>query len=180
VRNLFYLIGVPGAGKSTIFQRALKDIPVISEPRPFLHCVYPGGVQLGGLRESFSGTDTLPMNVQPNVLHWLSTTTCANIVAEGDRLANGQFFDAVVAQGWRLTVASLELPASIAATRRESRRSYQNPSWVRGRGTKVTNLVRAYVRPEWRMNALDPIDLLAKRLGDHPAFKGLPVESRQA
>ena len=179
MRHLFYLVGIPGVGKTTVFRKALADIPAEQHTRPFGWIAYPGGAQLGVDRGVFSGTDALSMNVQPRVLEWLNRCDLPCVVAEGDRLANGQFFDAVVAQGWLLTVGLLELDPAIAATRRDMRGSSQNPSWLRGRHTKVANLTRYYVSAEWRLNARQPVELLATRLKKHPAFQGLAGDASQ-
>lgn len=173
-RSLLYLVGVPGSGKTTLFRRLLAGVPAETHTSPFGWTSYPGGVQLGVERGAFSGTDVLPMNVQPRVLAWLDRCPYRYVVAEGDRLANGVFFDAVRAQGWHLTVATLDIEPGLASTRRESlRRTYQSPVWVRGRMTKVANLTRMYADPAWRLDARQPLDLLARRLRTHPAFVGL-------
>jgi hypothetical protein len=171
---LFYLLGVPGAGKTSVMRAALQDVPAYIERRPFAWTRYPGGAQLGAERNGlFSGTDVLPLNVQPSVLRWLDRCPFQAIVAEGDRLANGVFFDAVRAQGWKLTVALIEIGPALAATRREVRRAYQSQSWLRGRDTKVRRLASAYADPDWIMSGRDSIDALGSRLRVHPAFRAL-------
>lgn len=175
VNQLLYLIGQPGAGKSTLFSklglpkgRALKT--------PFLHTVYPSGlIQLGGLRETFSGTDTLPMDVQPKVIQWLKLSADdARVIAEGDRLANDLFFRAARSYGWELTAVYLCTPDNVAAQRRAERGSTQNLSWIKGRSTKVANLAKFWCSPQWTLDGGLPVERLAKQLLQHPIFKVQP------
>lgn len=142
-KKMVYLIGIPGSGKTTLFRELLGGLAEGAEvvSQPFLHTVYRNGLyQLGGERETFGGTDVLPMNVQPKVVEWLGTTKATRIIAEGDRLANDKFFNAVIRQGWMLHVFLLNTPFDRAGERRDQRGSKQDPKWLAGRITKVRNL----------------------------------------
>jgi hypothetical protein len=146
VAKLVYLIGEPAAGKSTLMKQALEDLAPVVEPKPLLHTWWDEDLlELGGRRSSFSGTDAMPMNIQPRVVAFLQARPCERVIAEGDRLANGSFFKAVTATGYDLTVVWLWVPPEIAAERRRSRAkrlgvAEQNATWVKGRQTKVNRL----------------------------------------
>lgn len=172
--QFLYLIGMPGSGKTTVLARALSDLPCVQERVPFKHIRYPGGVQLGEVREGFSGTDALAMNAQPGVLVWLRRSEFPAVVAEGDRLANASFFHELRLQGWELTVAYLRVPIDIGSTRSQSvRRTYQSPAWFRGRATKVERLATDFVSRDWVLDARLPPDVLAARLAEHPVIQRL-------
>lgn len=157
-RQLLYLIGQPGSGKSTLVAGLTAGVPSAPVEKPFAHIVWGSGpavIELGARRESFAGTDALGMSVQPRVVEWLAGTPHEFVLAEGDRLANGKFFTAVAGLGWEVTVARLAVSEAAAAQRRAARAAAlgiepQSPLWLRGRVTKVRNLAR-----EWATIDLD-------------------------
>jgi hypothetical protein len=144
---LFYVIGVPGAGKTTVVTEALSvwRHPVVHQ-KPFLHVEYIPQVlaQLGGPRPGgFGGTDALSMSVQPKVLQWLQDQPYRVVIGEGDRLANASFFKSVMTMGVQLIVVYLhtDLTRKQMQARYEARNSHQNETWIRSRYTKVKNLI---------------------------------------
>lgn len=139
--NLTYLIGQPGAGKTTVLAALTEGESADLRSKPFAHMSYPNGaIQLGRTREDFGGTDALAMSVQPKVLAWLAHDRPTAVFGEGDRLGNGKFFRAVDALGYGLTVVLLRTPDEVAAGRRADRGSKQNETWLLGRRSKVENL----------------------------------------
>lgn len=172
MRDMMYLIGQPGAGKTTLMRAVFLDTPATVVRTPFPMTLYPGGVELGESRAQFGGTDALRMDIQPVVAEWLYTTPAGNIVAEGDRLSNDRFFVACVLAGWRLSVVYLRCADEIAAQRRGMRGSSQNAAWVKGRTTKVSRLAEKWVSAEWVLDASLPMDDLANILRRHPAVIG--------
>jgi len=103
--------------------------------------------QLGYDRETFGGTDALGMAAQKHVLDWLEhRCEYKYIIAEGDRLANGKFFDAVREMGVDLTVAVLLVSQKRLDSRRRKRNAAlgkeQDERWLKTRATKVQNLRR--------------------------------------
>lgn len=148
--DLVYLIGEPGSGKSTALELITRRLTGAVIRKPFAHTEWwvPGDrrvIELGYRRPAFSGTDTLSMSVQPLVVKWLSSTVNDAVIGEGDRLANGKFFQAVVDAGWNLTVILLDVTEEIGAARRAARAlalggEPQGDTWVRGRRTKVARL----------------------------------------
>ena len=145
-KKLTYLIGYPGSGKSTAMKSLLYG-PFARESKPFKHIIYKSGaVQIGDIREEYSGTDALPMNVQPVVIEWLRETEYKNIYAEGDRLGNDKFFRAVLEAGFELDIILIDI-TELGSRYRVVQRSGRefNDAWFRGRLTKVDNL-----RKNWR------------------------------
>jgi len=145
-KQLIYLIGQPGSGKSTVTNELFKDLPFEQHTKPIAHIEYPNSIQLGAVRESFSGTDAYPMNIQPKVVPFIKEADCMSFFAEGDRLANDKFFTACAAASIDLTVFLLFTPNIIAAERRMARGSNQSPTWLKGRITKVIRLWKHWGR----------------------------------
>jgi hypothetical protein len=175
-----YLIGLPGAGKTTIVRLALKLLdlqPVVEHITPIPHVRHGTLWHLGRHREPFGGTDTLSMSINPKAIAWVKELAAgpgvirnvvtgepclaydpgapAVLLGEGDRLANRAFFDACPA----LTVVWLETPVKAAQERADRRAGaagvpLQDATWWKGRVTKVANIVNS--RPVVRLDGLSP------------------------
>lgn len=180
--DLLYVIGVPGSGKTTLVLSALERHLRIARAYalPFSRLVWTSddraGAYLGNVREgAFSGTDTLPMNVQPAVEWWLRQTHIAQkdvrdvlVVGEGARLANRSFLcEAAPEAGFSVHVVMLDVPEDVAEQRRAARGTRQNESWLKGRRTATENL-RSLVSPEWVLDGTLPLEELVARLAAHP------------
>ena len=144
-RSMVYVIGYPGSGKTTALSKAITS-PVANErDKPFKHIVYAdGAIQLGASRAAFGGTDALPMNVQPAVLKWLPTSPEELIIAEGDRLGNTSFFQALGNLGVPLRIVLIDVTPLQARYRAWLRGHAFNEQWLAGRITKVDNLRRRW------------------------------------
>ena len=166
-----YILGIPGSGKSTALARATEHLATATLDKPLKHVALldptldyaPVAIELGHRRLTFPGTDTLAMNIQPRAVAWIATHPADHLIAEGDRLANPSFLDAVEQSGYTLRLAWIDTPDTIAAERRAARSSTkQNPTWLAGRITKIRNLTDRY--PVHRLDGtLDP-DTLAAQL----------------
>lgn len=183
VKRLCYLIGVPGAGKSTAMAAVLEPwtapgVVGAEEHRlPFAHRVLPHPlmftvVELGRQREGgFPGTDSLSMAVQPRVVKWLAECQYEVVVGEGDRLGNIGFLDTAHRLGWEVRLAVLACLPEVAAERRRLRGSDQSVPWLLSRQTKVFNVVKwASSQPHIRtaiVNASRPREEIADVLRDH-------------
>lgn len=142
--NCTYVIGEPGAGKSTLVDHLTRAVPYEEAETPFPHRRYDGGVlELGRRRHEFSGTDALSMSVQPEVSRFVEGVHPRLLLAEGDRLGNAKFFDHLLRLGYDLRIYVLEGPER-AAMQRDLRGSKQDAKWLKGRQTKVAGLVRQY------------------------------------
>jgi hypothetical protein len=167
--HLVYVIGVPGAGKTTLVRAALAGwhrVPVASSV-PHEQMVTPAGVTVGAHlgvdRAPFGGTDTLSMSIQPKAVAWLAALHYRVVLGEGDRLGTASFFAAAAAlPGVRLTVVLLDCPPVLAAARRAGRTpAAQDPVWVAGRMTKVARLAAA---ADVHLDATRPAAALAGEL----------------
>lgn len=180
--ELLYLIGPPGAGKTTVLDAALAGVHRAEVRVPFARQLcsvegrpLPTGVVLGGRRAGFGGTDVLPMNVQPKVVEWLAGAA-GPVVGEGDRLGNAKFFEAARALGWRVTVAYLCVPEALCDLRRAERGSAQNAAWMRGRRTKVERLAAAWTERAWWLDGCASVEAVAAALREHPVIRALRGE----
>jgi hypothetical protein len=170
--RLVYLSGEPGVGKSTLMREVtagweriyLPKEPDAAPHRDLLfHRDHPGvccAVELGRVRDSFSGTDALASDCINEAEAWLRTGKAAResalVLAEGARLANRRFLTAAVESGYRVQLLHLS-GLSLAASRRANRarvlgKPEQNASWVKGRRTAAANL--ALHAPEWGVEVL--------------------------
>lgn len=167
--NLLYLVGVPGCGKSTLAAALTAGHTPEPETKPFAHIYWAGRavVELGRRRDSFSGTDTLSLSVQPKVIAWLRNDPPPLVLGEGDRLANLSFFREAAAAGVTVHVVYLACSADVAQHRRETRAHalgvpLQNPTWAKGRASKVRNLVAEW--PATRLDADQPTPAVLREL----------------
>lgn len=174
--RVVYLIGAPGAGKTTLTSTLRERFTVHAEvPKPVKHTqitdrgtdrlVY---VELGWWRPPFGGTDSLAMNINPVAVEWIRTKPAPVVLGEGDRLANRRFLEAAADAG-DLTVAWLDVPADLAYERRARRAAahglgMQTGSWVAGRVTKTDNLVAEL--PVTRIDGTAPAREQADQLAD--------------
>lgn len=163
--DAFILIGEPGAGKSTLAEFLTADLAVQTVDHPFAHRVYACGVtELGKRREGgFGGTDALSLSVQPKVVEWLTEARPRLLFFEGDRLSNDSFFTALRDLGYTLRIYQL-WGKTVAAEQRAARGSSQDPTWLKGRQSKV-----AALRSKWGAVILPagaPLAELEARLQD--------------
>lgn len=171
MKHLIYIIGEPGSGKSSLVAALLRH-PGIQNDKPFAYTRYLGGIELGARREKFSGTDALPMNVQPIVIEWLKEQPDETIlIGEGDRLANLPFFSAAQQAGYNLMIYLLWVPPDLGEARRKRRGSDQNKTWIRGRITKVQNLVKR-LKPE-TLDGRKSIEELVHKMKKNPIIERL-------
>lgn len=173
MRSMTYIIGIPGSGKSTALAGALRDDAILKEnvasgEVPFIE--YSSGlIQVGRNRKTYPGTDVLPYNAQPKVLTWLgSLPDDARVVAEGDRLANGKFFDALLSSEWNLKIIHIYAQPKTGIRRCVDRGSKFTDSWYKGRVTKVDNLVATFIEQVYlTLDARWEPELVAGEIKNH-------------
>lgn len=152
--KFIYLIGEPGAGKTTLtaaFTADWTDTARHEHPVKYRTHQTPYGkaLSLGWIRPNFGGTDTLGNTAIVAIEPWLpqAIEEYDIIYGEGDRLANARYFDLCRNLG-DLHLFYLNTHPQIAAQRRAERSEItgktQNPTWVAGRATKHRNLARTY------------------------------------
>lgn len=172
--KFIYLIGAPGAGKTTTMKWIRFHLGVSPRPvsSPFAHTIWMKdgqrvAVEYGENRGAFSGTDALSMSVIERAIpftDFLARSGIGPIFAEGDRLANVRFFEAIRAAGYTLKLFYLEAPENLLAERRETRAKLygskeQDPTWLRGRATKARALAEV-----WKATVIKtyhPADIIA-------------------
>ena len=146
-----YMIGEPGVGKSTLMRAATEHLPYYQVRKPFAMRLMelPDGkqaVELGERRANFSGSDALSMSVLPKVIFWLQQQEVDIVVGEGDRLSTSKFFEAAREAG-EFGLVFLDCHRILLNARRMMRSgalgATQDEKWLRGRATKVRNLVAA-------------------------------------
>lgn len=155
-----YLIGEPGVGKTTTMRALLTRFQVAEAQKlqgqlwaePLYDANFLVGYHLGKRRSIFSGTDALSMSVCPTAINWLETTQPLPqwLLGEGSRLSTPKFLEVLHRKTDFLLVL---LQAANAETRRESRGSSQNATWIRGRVTQANNLLKR--NQHWRSLVLD-------------------------
>ena len=174
-QELLYLFGEPGAGKSSLMSHLTRRLTVTPYQHPFQHRLYTtaGVYELGPRGHgSFPGTDGLSMSVQPTVVNWLRQQQPSFVIGEGDRLANGSFFEAARDLGYSLRLVHLK-GEHAAALHRSIRNTNQNAGWVAGRRTKCFNLA-----DEWwplELPAGAPMSVLEGHIAaqDWPIYEAL-------
>lgn len=126
-----YLLGGPGAGKSTLMARLLEDwtpgpYERLTSRELFGHYLLGPelemGVYLGRLRPEYPGTDALSLSVAPQALIWLETLDpqLGWVFGEGARLGHPSFLSALSSRT-QLLVVHLTVTPEVALARRVAR-----------------------------------------------------------
>jgi ribose 1,5-bisphosphokinase PhnN len=151
VTRAVYVLGGPGAGKSTAMAALLEGWEV--GPTVQLNGLLRGhllerddelGVYLGVHRDEFPGTDGLGMAVMPDARAWVDGLPSMDydlVIGEGARLGTTTFLTELGAVT-DLTVLLLDAPDEVLAERRGSRGTGQNETWAKGATTRARNAAR--------------------------------------
>lgn len=155
MKDLVYLVGPPGVGKSTLMaeltshcDRVPRTGPgsmrydTLYRPQTAPETARIVGAELGVRRDSFSGTDALGMAVNPDAIEWVSSESHYGLVlGEGARLANARFLLAAVMAGFTVHLVYVAADPGVLAVRRAKRGSSQNASWVKGAETRARRIM---------------------------------------
>lgn len=149
-RQLIYLVGAPGAGKSSLMRELTSRWTRTPAPEGMTrdYLIDPqtsalAAVELGRRREKFSGTDALGQSVIEVAIPWMIEQHETSLVfAEGARLGNRRFLSTSAAAGYSIILGHLDHGEVDAwrMSREVTLGKVQNPSWVRGRATAARNL----------------------------------------
>ena len=165
--NSVYVIGAPGAGKTTGLTAARITLgwygvdPVGAPVPAVMRNVTPRVVELGKDRPAFGGTDTLGMGIGPDACTAVRSGAFSGttlLIGEGDRLAYDGFFQALADCSERFTVLWVDGEESVMAGRRSQRAEAhgmkpQSAAWVKGRTTKVLGLAQRWANNLVRVDA---------------------------
>jgi hypothetical protein len=155
--RLVYLVGIPGAGKSSVLRAALQTYvgPLVKQPFAHHPLLLPEAVahlptllgRYDAEAEPFTGTDRLSMGVQTVVLRWCMMYQPSLVIGEGDRLGTDRFFSQMRdTLGYQCDVVHIICQSHDAAERRAKRHPIpQNETWIKGRFTKMINLDKTWV-----------------------------------
>lgn len=138
--------GEPGAGKSTLMKKIIEKynwLKVYDEVKLVPYMQYDTNYILGKYDdgETFSGTDRMSMAVQPEAVKFLSTLPKDSVVLfEGDRLFTASFLEHCV-ENYDTDIVYLETFKNIREERYKERGSNQNETWLRGRESKIANIL---------------------------------------
>ena len=180
--KLVYLIGPPASGKSTLMAHLRAGYEAVPRKGSVPHILLTDprygdtqGIEIGALRDKFSGTDALRMDIHPHACEWIKTTQWPLVLAEGARLATRAFLTAAAAQ-YEVHLAHLSAPDAVLDARCEQRASTQSPTWRRGAASRARNLADWSVEQPWitlhRLNSTSPTPLLAAALRQAAGLTG--------
>lgn len=160
--KLIAIAGKPGAGKTTLMKRAYE---IMGRPPLFKfglfrgHLSEPSNKVIGGIYNlpgTFVGTDKLSMAVKPDFLRFARLLR-HEILIEGDRLVSVASLKELEEIGYELEVIVLDPSERELKERRLRRGSNQNPTWLKGRESKVNRIKDAFdcdVREDWEVESL--------------------------
>jgi P-loop Nucleotide Kinase3 len=143
---LVYLIGPPGAGKSTLMVELTRGCDRLPRWQPVAHELLVGsdsaivGAELGRRRERSGGTDALSAGIMRTAEAWVKTLPYPLLLGEGDRLAYRRFFGGTARAGYRVTIVYLSCPPEVCDERCADRNADWSASWRLGRATKAERL----------------------------------------
>ena len=138
--------GEPGCGKTTLMKKLIEHFGV--EPKydefklvPYLqkNNIYVLGKYEDG--HVFAGTDRMSMAVQPEAIKFLASLPTNSIVLyEGDRLFTASFLEDCLDK-YDLDIVYLSTEKDVRTKRYAERGSEQDETWLRGRETKISNIL---------------------------------------
>jgi hypothetical protein len=144
--DLIYVVGCPGAGKTTLVRELTKNCLRYEVKR---NPVYEAllnktgdvvALEVGKRKGTFSGTDALPMDVHPKAVEWIGHAPFPLVLGEGMRLGTTGFLAAAREVGYNVHLIYLHAPQELAAQRRAARGTSQSESWIKGAATRAENL----------------------------------------
>lgn len=151
------IAGEPGTGKTTLMWRFINQYTwETREDVKLVNTLYNKELDLHILGkyeegEKFAGTDRYSMAVQPAAMEFVKNTK-SNILFEGDRLTNAKFYDFLLELPAVHDVEFLILTANknTLTERYEKRGSNQSDTFLKGRKTKIDNILANFYYMDYR------------------------------
>lgn len=157
MRHIIALAGEPATGKTTIVQGIIERLGGVKEFEKFKFGTLTGLYNLAenlfilGVYDgsTFAGTDRLSMAVIKDAVLYLENTKDrvdfknSTLLFEGDRLCNQRFFDACKAT-CDTSIIFLIADEEVKILRHKKRGDTQSDKWLKGRETKIRNLMQKY------------------------------------
>lgn len=146
--TLVYIIGAPGAGKSTLMADLTRRATRTAADGRVPYDVLTLGreqvaLEMGKRRLQFAGTDAMSMAVQPLAESWIAARPAPLVLGEGMRLANLKFFKAAATAGYRVKVVYIEINPTVLEEQRRARGAAQSERWLAGATSRAHNLAEA-------------------------------------
>lgn len=149
-RKITMIIGEPCVGKSAIVRKFIQQpthVTWVQGIKPFAHltCERLRTTVLGRYDEGqqFPGTDRLSMSIQPVAQKWIDQDPLRHhILFEGDRLGNLSMAKYLIAHGYDFMLVVVRSHPHMLEDRRGAER-HQPDAFVKGRATKVANIIAA-------------------------------------
>lgn len=147
--RMIYLVGQPGAGKSTLMAKLTEPYQRLTVEQPVGHDVLIDpvtgetvGAEIGKRRELFSGTDALASAIIDKAVPWVNSYPYPLILGEGARLGNRRFMLGALNAGYHLTLVLVDHDQAEEwrLARNKKLKRAQNESWVKGRRSASINL----------------------------------------
>lgn len=146
--------GEPATGKSTLMRKLLSKLSLSSEVvayKKIFKYHTDGFIHVAGIysddAHSFSGTDRLAMNVQPEATEFVQNED-GILIFEGDRLFNSSFMTACTEACPNTHAFVLRVSQSIINQRHIDRNDTQDQKFLKSRKTKIENIISSYAMSE--------------------------------
>jgi len=152
MQKMIAIIGEPGTGKTSLMKRLIESLNVdVTDMKKYMKLVKYhdiGVVKIVGdysnPTETFSGTDKLAMNVMPVFKEFIidDINTNSTIIFEGDRLSSSSLFE-YYSKIANTTLHIICLQSTDLEKRYLDRGSNQNQTFLKGRKTKIRNILKS-------------------------------------
>lgn len=159
-KSLTLIGGLPATGKTTLMRQIRtqlgKDYSKL-EYGLLRYEDYLNHVILGIYNEedTFAGTDKLSMAVMKDVTSFLRTNE-KKVLVEGDRLFNKKFIDTAISLGYDVNIQICTVTNFNELLKRYQKRGkMQSDSFIKGRHTKIVNIITEY--PHTILNTNKPL-----------------------